>query len=448
MTRTAIWWIRRDLRLDDNPALLRAAEAGTVLPVFCVDPAFKSAAGTARAAWLSASLAALAERLGGRLVRVRGLPEEVLPELAHAVDAASVHIATDFGPYGRRRDDRVRTALGKVPLVGTGSPYAVAPGTLHTRADQPFKVFTPFHRAWLDHGIHQPADDLGPADVDWSTAEIPPRLHAECEEPADLPGGDVAARRRWRDWLESGIDYRQAQQRPAMATTATSIPLRWGELHPRTMIADLDEHRSVKTEQVKRQLAWRDFFADVLWHNPQAMTKPLRAQFATMQVDDLDDELTRTRLTAWQLGRTGYPIVDAGMRQLLRHGWMHNRVRMITASFLVKDLHIGWWHGAAWFMSRLHDGDVAQNQLNWQWVAGCGTDAAPYFRVFNPTTQATRFDPEGAYIRQYVPELADVEPRWLHEPWLAPQPPAGYPGPIVDHARERTEALDRFEAIG
>jgi deoxyribodipyrimidine photo-lyase len=215
------------------------------------------------------------------------------------------------------------------------------------------------------------------------------------------------------------------------------------------VLHDLSSLRSKGAAALARQIAWRDFFADVLFHRPDAVSKPIRPEFAKMPTDEPDRTTTAAeRLTAWKEGKTGYPLVDAGMRQLQAEGWMHNRVRMVVASFLIKDLHIGWWHGADWFMECLRDGDIAQNQLNWQWVAGCGTDAAPYFRIFNPTGQAEKFDPDGTYIRRYVPELAELPIDHLHEPWAAPDGvPDGYREPIVDHAVERKEALDRYAVV-
>jgi deoxyribodipyrimidine photo-lyase len=235
----------------------------------------------------------------------------------------------------------------------------------------------------------------------------------------------------------------------ADATSHLSIALRWGHLHPRTVLQDLAAKRSDGARALARQLAWRDFFADVLWHQPSATIEPIRDEFRQLTTDEPDQTNTAARrLEAWQQGKTGYPLVDAGMRQLRAEGWMHNRVRMVVASFLIKDLHIGWWHGAQWFMEHLRDGDIAQNQLNWQWVAGCGTDAAPYFRIFNPVSQSEKFDPDGRYIRRYVAELAEVEGEHVHRPWQAPGGvPTGYPEPIVDHAAERKEALDRYAAI-
>lgn len=390
---------------------------------------------------------------GPGLSVLRGQPRDVVPRVAREIDAVRVHVAADFGPYGRRRDDRVATALDseRRALVRTGSPYAVEPGILTTRAGDPYQVFTPFHRAWLDHGVDEPTPAVRAGRADWLTAvgriELPDADAALVEL-----AGERQARKRWRGWLSQNRvgDYPKLRDDPgADATSHLSIALRWGHLHPRTVLADLAENRSDGARALARQIAWRDFFADVLWHKPEATTEPVRPEFAAMSTDEPSRSGTADRhLTAWQDGRTGFPLVDAGMRQLLAEGWMHNRARMVVASFLVKDLHIGWWHGAAWFMARLRDGDIAQNQLNWQWVAGCGTDAAPYFRVFNPITQGERFDPRGRYIRRYVAELADVPAEHLHRPWESPNGlPAGYPAPIVDHATERREALDRYQAI-
>ena len=222
-----------------------------------------------------------------------------------------------------------------------------------------------------------------------------------------------------------------------------SVHLKWGEIHPRTMLADLSGDTRTAVGVYRKELAWRDFYADVLFHRPETAREYLRPEFARMSYDEPGD-----RLDAWRRGRTGYPIVDAGMRQLRATGWMHNRVRMIVASFLVKDLHIEWQHGARHFMHWLVDGDLASNQHGWQWVAGSGTDAAPYFRVFNPTTQGRKADPDGAYVRRWVPELRHLDSKHVHEPWTVPGGrPDGYPAPIVDHAEERREALDRLEKI-
>ena len=455
---TAVWWVRRDFRLADNPALRAALDDGAVLPLFVLDPVLLNSAGTARRAWMEAALHALDDDLrtggGPGLSVLRGKPWHVVPRAAQEVGAGRVHVAADFAPYGRRRDERVADALAcdEGELVRTGSPYAVAPGTLTNKAGDPFQVFSPFHRTWLDHGVHDPAPAVR-ASAGWLAAEDRVELP---DADADLRAlaGEKHAREEWRQWLRRGsegvADYPTLHDVPgADATSHLSIALRWGHLHPRTVLADLAAERSEGARALARQIAWRDFFADVLWHQPEATTQPVRPEFTRMAVDEPDQTPTAAaHLEAWQQGRTGYPLVDAGMRQLRMEGWMHNRVRMVVASFLIKDLHLGWWHGADWFMEHLRDGDIAQNQLNWQWVAGSGTDAAPYFRIFNPLSQGQKFDADGRYIRRYVPELADVPDAHLHRPWEAPDGvPQGYPEPIVDHATERQEALDRYAAV-
>ena len=459
-TSAAVWWVRRDFRLADNPALRAAIDEGeAVLPLFVLDPVLLRGAGTARKAWLFAALTALDRHLadagGPGLSVVRGKPVDVVPRAARAAEAGSVHISADFAPYGRTRDHAVEQALGSsgITLQRTGSPYAVAPGTLTNGSGDPYQVFSPFHRAWQEHGVHEPAPGVHAGSVSWLKAEDRIALEDPDPELADRAGEKVA-RQAWRRWLNQdseGVgDYAKLHDFPGPdATSHLSIALRWGHLHPRTVLADLASLRSAGAAALARQIAWRDFFADTLWHRPDATSKPIRPEFAKMPTDEPDQTKTAAeRLKAWQQGKTGYPLVDAGMRQLLAEGWMHNRVRMVVASFLIKDLHIGWWHGAAWFMEHLRDGDIAQNQLNWQWVAGCGTDPAPYFRIFNPVTQSEKFDADGRYIRRYVPELRDVSDEHLHEPWKAPGGvPKGYPEPIVDHAAERKEALERYATI-
>ena len=458
--RVVIWWVRRDFRLADNPALgAAAAEGSAVLPLFVSDPALRRTAGHGRAAWLTAAVADLDRRLreggGPGLSVLEGRPEDVVPQLAAAVDAAAVHVSADFGPYGRRRDARVAAALARDgrELHATGSPYAVAPGTLLNGSATPFSVFSPFHRAWLARGVHGPATAVAAEEVDWVAA--PQRLPV-AEPDADLApsAGEEAARRSWQAWLhrsqDGPADYQRLHDVPgADATAHVSVALRWGHLHPRTVLADLAELKGEGPAAIARQIAWRDFYADVLWHRPDATTHPVQRRFAVFRRDDPTTSPTAAaRLAAWQEGRTGYPLVDAGMRQLRAEGWMHNRVRLVTGSFLVKDLHLPWEDGAAWFMRWLYDGDVASNQLNWQWVAGCGNDPSPFYRVFNPTLQAEKFDPDGAYVRRYVRELADVPRAHVHEPWLAPGgPPPGYPAPVVDRKAERLEALARYAEV-
>lgn len=450
---TAVHWFRRDLRLADNPALLRAAEAGdgSVLPLFVLDPALWTPAGAVRRAYLSASLRALDGSLDGHLHLRRGDPVEQVVAVARSAGATSVHVSADTGPYGRRRDAAVEAALGAagIALVRTGCPYAVAPGTVRTKQATPYSVFTPFRRAWRDHGWPDPA--LPVSGVSWAAPDDgPDPLPAD----PDLHGlalptaGEQSASATWQRFRsagEHGLDgYAQRRDRPDLAGTSTlSHHLKWGEIHPRTLLADLEQHSGDGAETFRSELAWREFYADVLWHHPHTAREYYRPEYARMVYDEPDGVLRD-----WQQGRTGYPFVDAGMRQLLTEGWMHNRVRMVVASFLVKDLHLEWQHGARHFMRWLRDGDLASNSHGWQWAAGCGTDAAPYFRVFNPVSQGLRFDPDGAYVRRYVPELAHLPGALAHQPWDAEDGYAhGYPPRVVDHAEERREALRRYQAL-
>jgi deoxyribodipyrimidine photo-lyase len=456
----AIWWLRRDFRLADNPALCSAIDDGeAVLPLFVLDPHLLASAGQVRRDWLMAALYALDRDLrsagGPGLSVMSGNPAAVVPYLAKRHEVQRVHISADFGPYGRSRDHRVAEKLRayRIELARTESPYAVAPGTLKNGSGGFFQVFGAFHRAWIEHGVHEPAPEIAASTVQWLQADDRVRLDAPNEALVSL-AGESPARTAWQNWLSrdsNGLaDYDQLRDFPgADATSHLSIALRWGHLHPRTVLHDLAGVRSKSAAALARQIAWRDFFADVLFQRPEAITEPIQHEFSKMPTDDPDRlETAAHRLKAWQDGKTGYPLVDAGMRQLLAEGWMHNRVRMVVASFLIKDLHVGWWHGARWFMEHLRDGDIAQNQLNWQWVAGSGTDAAPYFRIFNPTTQAEKFDPDGSYIRRYVPELAEVPLEHVHKPCTAPQGRLnGYPEPIVVHAVERREALDRYAVV-
>ncbi|TCC58521.1 deoxyribodipyrimidine photo-lyase [Kribbella pittospori] len=424
----AVMWFRRDLRLTDNPALLDAVAAGDgrVLGLFVLDPHLWDRAGDPRREQLAASLRRLSDSFGGRLVVRRGDPATVVPALAEEIGAVSVHISADYGPYGQRRDKEVEASL-KCPLVATGSPYAIAPGRILNQQHRPYQVFTPYFRAWLEHGWRRPVD--APANVKW--------LEAGGE---DLPKSTVgsAALEHWHEYLDDVARYDDERDRPDLdSTSRMSIPLKYGEIHPRSMLADLARKRSQGADAYRRQLAWREFCADLLAQHPDAAWKPLRPEFERMEYDEPGG-----LFDAWCEGRTGYPFVDAGMRQLAETGFLHNRVRMVVASFLVKDLHIHWKFGARWFMRSLTDGDLASNSLNWQWVAGCGADAAPYFRIFNPVGQGKKFDPDGEYVRRWVPELRDLDGSAVHEPWKH-----GYPDPVVDHAEARREALRRYDAI-
>ncbi len=450
---TSLLWLRRDLRLHDLPALCaahEAAEGGRVLPVFVLDPALMSGSAVRTHCLLSALESAQASYDGAIVLRT-GKPTEVLPALVQEAGASSVHMSAESTPYGRSRDQRVRDALPQgVPLVATGSSYAVGPGTIRNGSGDPYKVFTPFSRAWRDHGWPDPASVPGDLrfhrQVDSEDLPALPSLPAGMQLPAV---SEEAAWDRWQAFAEEAVvDYQNERDRPDHdGTSQLSVHLKYGTIHPRTLLADLAAKRSDGAHTFVTELAWREFYADVLWHNPDSAWTDLRPQLSSMAYDDpSSDDRVAEMVQAWREGRTGYPFVDAGMRQLLAQGWMHNRVRMVTASFLCKHLHVWWPHGARHFMRYLRDGDIASNNHGWQWVAGTGTDASPYFRIFNPTTQGQRFDPDGDYVRRFVPELRHLAGKAVHEPWTASNGfDQGYPEPIVEHKAARSEALARYE---
>ncbi|MGD9995645.1 MAG: deoxyribodipyrimidine photo-lyase [Ilumatobacteraceae bacterium] len=446
----SILWFRRDLRVHEHAALAEAHAHGEVVPLFVVDPAFEGA-GAPRRAYLAAALHALDRQLGGTLVVRRGDPVEVVPRLAAEVGADAVVVTRDHGPYGRRRDATVAERIRRDGRTfrGVGSNYAVEPGTVTKSDGTSYGVFTPYAKRWLGVGAELWADRPATprvSDVDWiapaslEREEIPEV--APAVPPAGLPASDAeSVRAEWASFVADRLDdYDERRNLPGVdGTSRMSVALRWGVVHPLELIDDLHDERAHRV--FRTELAWRDFYADVLLHRPETAWTNLQPKMDAVPVDT--DAAARRRFEAWCAGTTGFPIVDAGMRQLLATGWMHNRVRMIVASFLVKDLHLPWQWGARHFMQRLLDGDLASNNHGWQWTAGTGTDASPFYRVFNPTTQSERFDPQGLYIRRWVPELADVPDRVIHSPGSAR--PDGYPAPMVDHAAERAEALARYQ---
>ncbi len=445
-----VLWLRRDLRLDDHPALVAAVEAGDeVVPLFVLDPRLRGPSGAPRLAFLAGCLAELRERTGGALVLRSGDPVREVPRLAAEVDAPVVVVTGDSGPYGRQRDDAVASALeadGR-SLRPVGSPYVATPGTVAKADGTPFLVFSPYLRAWRGHADRQsPAPPV--VDPPWArgvTGEpvpAPPDLGAT----RILPPGEVAGRERLEQFLAGGArSYAERRNTPAVeGTTRLSAYLKYGCVHPRTVLARL--RRGEGADRLRAELAWRDFYGTILAARPDSARAALRPAMEALRTDT--GPTADERFAAWAEGRTGYPIVDAGMRQLAGEAWVHNRVRMVVASFLVKDLHLDWRRGARFFMEHLQDGDLASNQHGWQWVAGTGTDPAPYVRVFNPVTQGERFDPDGEYVRRWIPELAGCPAPGVHRPWTLPGgPPAGYPAPVVDHAAERREALARYDAL-
>ena len=440
MSRTVVMWFRRDLRLADLPALRLTAGEGDVVPLFVVDPAF-AATGAARRAYLAAGLHSLDDSIGGELVCRDGDPVDIVPAVAAEVGAAAVFVTRDHAPYGRRRDAAVGAALRDrgVEFHGVGSNYAIDPGTV-TKADGgAYAVFTPFAKAW--RAVGWPAPTTVP-DVSWRGARSVPTdgVPAPPALPFSVRGaGEAAAHDRWDAFVPRVDRYDVERDVVAVAgTSRMSAALRWGTVHPRQLLADLGPDRGSQT--FAKELAWREFYADVLLREPRSAWHNLDRRLDAMPIDtDVD---ARRRFERWATGTTGFPFVDAGMRQLLATGFMHNRLRMVTASFLVKDLHLPWQWGAQHFLDHLVDGDLASNNHGWQWAAGTGTDAAPYFRIFNPTTQGERCDPDGDYVRRWIPELARIPGREVHTPGA--RRPVDYPSPMVDHAAERLEALDRY----
>jgi deoxyribodipyrimidine photo-lyase len=465
-------WFRDDLRLTDNPALRAAAKSGD--PLVCLyvldekSPGLRPF-GAASRWWLAQSLHALEADLkkrGAQLVLRRGAAATVVPKIAQDIGAKAVHFNRRFERAGIAADEAVTTKLKDLGIGGTShSPNLLAePKAIATNDGKPMRVFTPFWRKLraLDPG-HEPipapktlkagpkivSDDL----ASWSLEPTKPDWAGGLRD-AWTPG-EHGARERLHDFLGQMKHYTEERDRPDKASTSRLSPhLRFGELsinevfHAARFAADEGRAPLRDVEKFQAELAWREFSSHLLFHFPDLATTNLQSRF-----DHFPWRKDKVALRAWQKGQTGYPIVDAGMRQLWTTGWMHNRVRMIVASFLVKHLLIDWRDGEAWFWDTLVDADPANNPASWQWVAGSGADAAPYFRIFNPTLQGTKFDPNASYVREWVPELAKLPDDVIHTPWLADTSElkkAGvvlgktYREPIVDHAMARKRALEAF----
>ncbi|NNN07693.1 MAG: deoxyribodipyrimidine photo-lyase [Acidimicrobiaceae bacterium] len=462
MVSPVIFWFRRDLRLSDNRALVEAARRGDgdVVAVFVIDPQLAASVGPARGAYLSETLRALDASLEGQLVLRRGEPSAELAQVARATGARQVIATEDFAPAGRSRDARVRSALASAGITTTffDSAYVVRPGTVRTKTGTPCKVFTSFRRGWENEEFTEPLGRV--AGVNWvrtqsvdvsELSDVVARRRPEYfgALPDDVPHfdsrvGETGAGAILQDFVTRVGSYDETRNLPGVTgTSRLSAHLRFGTLHPRQVLAATNGSTH-GAEVFRAEICWREFYADVLLHHPDSTWRELQPAMAHLRVDR--DDAAIERFQRWARGETGYPLVDAGMRQLLAEGWMHNRVRMVCASFLVKHLHLDWRWGAQWFMWRLIDGDVASNQHGWQWSAGTGTDASPFHRIFNPTLQAERFDPEGRYVRQYVTELATVAAPQCLQPGAGDGlfAPTGYVAPMIDAATERDDALVRF----
>jgi deoxyribodipyrimidine photo-lyase len=453
-------WHRADLRTHDHPALELAcgtnAPGKRVVPVFVLDPRLLEMpySGHSRVAFLYANLRALSEnyhKLNSTLVVLCGSPEVELLRLAREHGVKEVHAIESLEPVGIRRDARVRAVLEQngVKLILSRSDTIQAPGSVLNGSGGPYQVFTPFYRTWLTLGLPMPTPALTRLEphgfahrleshgfahrLEPHGLESLPIPEAKTNVPLPAAGQDAAQAMLERFVRERGAHYEARRDLPALDGTSGLSPyLHLGVLSPRTAAHAARAH----TGWV-RELAWRDFYRHILFAYPQLETAAFKPEWNDFPWRDSSSDLQ-----AWSAGQTGYPIIDAGMRQLEQTGWMHNRVRMIVASFLTKHLLLDWHEGERIFNQHLIDGDQASNNGGWQWATGCGVDAAPYFRVFNPVTQGEKFDPDAQYIKRFVPELEHLEPKLAHQPWTATRQPFGYPRPIVDLKLGRDRFLE------
>ncbi|MDX1710006.1 MAG: deoxyribodipyrimidine photo-lyase [Rhodovibrionaceae bacterium] len=480
--KPVIVWFRQDLRLSDNPALSQAVESGApVIPVYVLDeetPRTESGdwrLGGAQRWWLHHSLERLEESLrdkGAGLVLRSGPADEVIPALVQETQSQAVFWNRCYEPFAVTRDRAIKSALDEagVAVHSFGANLIHEPWTLQTKAGEPFKVFTPFYKAALAKG--EPAEPLSPPKriaaatlpqgdrlSDWDLLPQKPDWAGGLRDT--WTPGETGARGRLAGFIGNTLGhYKKDRNRPDLPHSSRLSPhLHWGEVSPRQIWHSVRRHQHESgggkidsaAEAFLREVIWREFSYNLLFHWPELPARNWKPEF-----DDFPWRDDAKALRAWQRGQTGFPIVDAAMRELYATGWMHNRSRMIVASFLTKDLLIHWREGEAWFWDTLVDADLANNSASWQWTAGSGADAAPYFRIFNPVSQGERFDPEGAYVRQWVPELRGLPDGYIHKPWDAPADVlerAGvrlgkdYPERLVDHKQARRRALDAYETI-
>jgi len=466
-----------DLRLDDHPALTAAVETGRpVIPLFVITDRDEAdwGLGSASRWWLHFSLQTLDEQLrkiGSRLILRSGDPQKAITALIEETKASGVYASRSYEPATRREETKLAACLEEmeVDFHNFSGHLLYEPEEIETQQRGPYRVFTPFWKSCL--ATKQPEPPLDPPDKlkapkKWPKSEkldsweLLPKIDWDSGLCETWTPGCVAAGERLQAFLDGPAGkYQEGREYPAQEGTSRLSPhLRFGEISPRrvwgeihTQCGDAIEVGDDDLECFLSEIGWREFAHHVLWHFPQTADEPLREKF-----QEFPWKKDAAALRAWQRGRTGYPIVDAGMRELWATGWMHNRARMIVASFLTKDLLLSWREGAKWFWDTLVDADLANNTLGWQWASGCGADAAPYFRIFNPVSQGEKFDADGDYVRRWVPELENLPNRWIHQPWSAPPEvleEAGvelgetYPEPIVDHKQARKAALEAFEVV-
>jgi deoxyribodipyrimidine photo-lyase len=474
---TTLVWLRNDLRLSDNPALTAAAERGQLIPLYVFDSADRDAwrLGGAQRWWLHQSLAAFErdlQKLGSRLVIRHGAATRVIDELIASGDIDAVYWNRRYEPTAIAHDSKLKESLRarSIDVQSFNSALLHEPWEVRNQSGKPFQVFTPFWRhcmSRVEPRTPEPQPKQLRAPSRWPTSEslesleLMPKQAWYAGMAAAWSPGERGAQQQLRRFLQDGVwSYRETRDFPGMRGTSQLSPhLHFGEISPHQLwhaVKTRATHDAIPANEWRMnpfitEIGWREFAHHLLFHFPTTPTAPLRAQF-----ERFPWIRNAAHLRAWQRGRTGVPMIDAGMRQLWSTGWMHNRVRMIVASFLVKNLLLPWQDGARWFWDTLVDADLASNTLGWQWAAGCGADAAPYFRVFNPVSQGSKFDPEGHYVRAWIPELARVPTEYLHAPWQAPtEVLAGagvrighdYPAPIVDLKETRERALVAYQAM-
>ena len=478
MRMTSLVWLRRDLRLADNPALEAAVKLrGPVVPVFihCPEEEAPWAPGAASRWWLHHSLTALETQLkeiGSRLIIRRGGSLPSLRSLVRETGATVMFYNRRYEPAVIARDMEINEALRRDGLQVDSCNAALLhePWTIRNNSGLPFQVFTPFWKRCLAQcdpisvisaPKHLIAPSKWPRSLPVTELELEPKINWASGLHAAWHPGEAGAAAKLRKFLAHAlVNYSDSRNRPDLEGTSRLSPhLHFGEISPRQVWLSLDKRAQKlglspgkwRESQFVAELGWREFAHHLLYHFPNTPAEPLRSGFKAFPWRKND-----SRLRAWQKGRTGYPIVDAGMRELWATGWMHNRVRMIVASFLVKDLLISWQEGANWFWDTLVDADLANNTLGWQWIAGCGADATPFFRVFNPVLQGQKFDPNGTYVRRWCPELAGLPDYWIHQPQAASRQMLSQSGvelgktycqPVVSHTIAREVALDAFKQI-
>ncbi|MET0183555.1 MAG: deoxyribodipyrimidine photo-lyase [Caulobacterales bacterium] len=465
----ALVWFRQDLRLTDNPALAAAAASGRPLAfIYVLDdesPAQWRIGGAGRW-WLHHSLSALSDAItkrGGRLLFRRGNAGKVLEQVVKEIGAAEIHWNRLYEPYAVKRDTALKALFSKLGCAAHSHNGALLfePWEVETAAGGPFKVFTPFWRACRARGLPRTPVKLAST---WRTAQsevqsdalqswalLPVRPNWAAGFKTRWTPGETGAKRALSAFVRSRIEkYANDRDLPAKdATSHLSPHLHWGEISPVQIYSVVDGLAGA--EKFLSEIGWREFSHHLLFHFPTLPEAPWRSSF-----EKFGWRKDENAFRAWSSGQTGYPIVDAGMRELWATGYMHNRVRMITASFLIKHLLIDWRRGQDWFWDTLVDADLANNSASWQWVAGSGADASPYFRIFNPIVQGERYDPNGDYVRRWAPELRDLPAKYIHAPWTAPEQiladakialGVSYPRPVVDHAEARARALAAFQAL-